>query len=284
MQDIPWDEYEVICVDDCSPDGSRSIVERLQKEYPTLRLLTTFENLRQGGARNMGLDVAQGMYVWFVDSDDSINSNVLGKLLNIAEKNMLDILQFDYIRKDKILDERQLLSEIREGETYLFEDLLPQWIDKIVGPWRQLYNYNFLRKLNLRYIEKAAYEDTDFVLNTFLLAKKVQHISLTVYKYRINCDSVTLSDISPIKLAWQVNQVVRCCKLIDISQLVNAKKMIGEMVSNTLSHLRKNIKNFTIAEKFVYLKNLQKDIKKCRKYMSRRTWFAIRYGITYFIK
>ena len=59
-QDISWEEYEVICVDDCSPDGSRAIVERLQKEYPTLKLLTTPENLRQGGARNMGLDIAQG--------------------------------------------------------------------------------------------------------------------------------------------------------------------------------------------------------------------------------
>ena len=51
-QDIPIEEYEVICVDDCSQDGSRTIVEHLQKEYPTLHLLTTPQNLRQGGARN----------------------------------------------------------------------------------------------------------------------------------------------------------------------------------------------------------------------------------------
>ena len=41
-QDIPKEEYEVICVDDCSPDGSRAIVERLQKEYPNLQLLPEF--------------------------------------------------------------------------------------------------------------------------------------------------------------------------------------------------------------------------------------------------
>ena len=82
-QDIPWAEYEVICVDDCSPDGSRAIVERLQKAYPTLRLLKTPENLRQGGARNMGLDVAQGKYIWFVDSDDYIMPNCLKYMLNL---------------------------------------------------------------------------------------------------------------------------------------------------------------------------------------------------------
>ena len=64
-QDVPEAEYEVICVDDCSPDGSHAIVERLQKKYPNLILLTTPENLRQGGARNMGLDVAQYQYDTF---------------------------------------------------------------------------------------------------------------------------------------------------------------------------------------------------------------------------
>ncbi len=98
VQDIPWEEYEVICVDDCSLDGSRTIVERLQEEYPTLKLLTTPENLRQGGARNMGLDVAQGRYIWFVDSDDYICPNILDRLLNVIDTNSLDILQFDYMQ------------------------------------------------------------------------------------------------------------------------------------------------------------------------------------------
>ena len=95
-QDIPWDEYEVICIDDCSPDGSRKIVEKLQTEYPTLKLLTTPENLRQGGARNMGLDIARGKYIWFVDSDDYIKPNCLKRLLKQAEAEDLDILDFDF--------------------------------------------------------------------------------------------------------------------------------------------------------------------------------------------
>ena len=74
-QDIPQEEYEVICVDDCSPDGSRAIVERLQKEYPTLRLLIHTENKRQGGARNTGMRESNGKYVWFVDADDYIQPN-----------------------------------------------------------------------------------------------------------------------------------------------------------------------------------------------------------------
>ena len=85
-QDIPQEEYEVICVDDCSPDGSRAIVERLQKEYPTLKLLIHTENKRQGGARNTGMKVAQGIYIWFMDSDDYIKPNCLKDLLERAER------------------------------------------------------------------------------------------------------------------------------------------------------------------------------------------------------
>ena len=72
-QDIPQSEYEVICVDDCSPDGSRAIVERLQTEYPTLHLICHAENKRQGGARNTGLREAKGQY---------INTFVLKELIN----------------------------------------------------------------------------------------------------------------------------------------------------------------------------------------------------------
>jgi cellulose synthase/poly-beta-1,6-N-acetylglucosamine synthase-like glycosyltransferase len=95
-EDIPHEEYEVICVDDCSPDGSRAIVEQLQQEYPTLRLVCHERNKKLGGARNTGLKEAKGRYIWFVDSDDTISPNILQTLLKTAENSNLDILQFDY--------------------------------------------------------------------------------------------------------------------------------------------------------------------------------------------
>ena len=101
-QDIPKEEYEVICVDDCSPDNSAVIIERLQSEYPTLKLLRHTENKRQGGARNTGLREAQGRYVWFIDSDDYIQPNCLKALLNQAESEQLDVLQIYYAYNGKI--------------------------------------------------------------------------------------------------------------------------------------------------------------------------------------
>lgn len=282
-QDIPFGEYEVICVDDCSPDNSSSIVKRLQAEYPTLRLICHDRNRKQGGARNTGLETANGKYVWFVDSDDCICPNVLRLLLDSIENNALDMLQFDYIRERESLAKKGQLSEIKSGEMYLFDHVSRDWFDKISGPWRQLFSRDFLITNQLRYIEGAMYEDTDYMLHAFLLAEKVQYISIDAYYYRINNESVTKTNISPIKLAWQVNQMVRCAKLINLTESSIARNTIQEMVANSFSQLRKEVKNLTVIKKMEYFHHLAINDKGCRQLVSWRTWLAIRYGITWFI-
>ena len=283
-QDIPKSEYEVICVDDCSPDGSRAIVERLQKEYPTLRLLTHTTNKRQGGARNTGLREAQGIYIWFVDSDDQVCPDVLGSLLNLAEDNELDILQFNYVRSaQKNEGSSEEVGSTQDGETYLFGDKSPKWSEKVTGPWLQLYRRQFLIDNHLAFIEGVQYEDTDFVIHAFLKAKRVQYYPIDAYLYRENRSSTTLVVASPQKFAWKVNQLVRCAQLAEMSTTSNAKECILEMVSNIFSAMRGEVKKFDVRNKYIYLKNLTSSISVCRRYMSWRTWLAIRYGITWFI-
>lgn len=283
LQDIPWEEYEVICVDDCSPDNSRVVVENLQKEYPTLKLVCHERNKKLGGARNTGLQHAIGKYIWFVDSDDYVYPNVLHLLLDIAESNALDILQFNHVRDATHIVNDLQFSEIMNGEMYLFGNLSREWFYKIGGAWKQLFSCDFLKKIRLKYIEDAMYEDTDYLLHAFLVAKRVQHISISAYHYRINNDSVTVAPISPIKLAWRVNLMVRCAQLINIAQSTIAQVTISEMVSNTLLQLRKELQQFSWNEKVEYINNLSTDIKVCRDLMSWRTWLAIRYSITWFL-
>jgi len=85
-QDISEEEYEVICVDDCSPDKSRDIVLKFQRKHDNLKLITHEENKCLGGARNTGINVAKGKYLWFVDSDDMIRPNCLKTLISLCEK------------------------------------------------------------------------------------------------------------------------------------------------------------------------------------------------------
>lgn len=283
-QDIPQSEYEVICVDDCSPDGSRTIVERLQKEYPTLQLIMHSVNKRQGGARNTGLRAAHGEYIWFIDSDDYICPNILSQLLVTAEQNKLDILQFDFMRStnSKIVhyNEPQV---VLDGESYLFHDQSPRWSDRISGPWQQLVRLQFLIDEQIRFIEDAQYEDTDFMLLAFLRAQRVLYQPIVAYDYRANRTSTTLASASPQKLAWKINQLVRCGLLIDMCRTTIANDAISDMLCKSFSAMRYELKRFSCREKHIYRCNLSSTVRRYKQYMTWRTWLAIRYGITWFI-
>ncbi len=282
-QDIPQEEYEVICVDDCSPDGSRAIVERLQKEYPTLRLICHERNKKLGGARNTGLKAANGQYIWFVDSDDTISPNVLKTVLISAEKSGLDILQFDYHRANSFCQILEPDREIQVGENYLFENNSQKWYDKLSGAWLQIFRREFLCKNELQFVEDVMFEDTDYLLHAFLVAQKVQHISIYAYNYRVNESSVTKSPMTPIKIAWRVNLLVRCGQLIEIVTMPNAHYLISQMISQSLSSLRNSLKHLTLIQKLEYQRNLLANINTCKPFVNWRTWLAIRYGITWFI-
>lgn len=283
-QDISIEEYEIICVNDCSPDRSVDIVKRMQKIYSNLTLIEHTENKRQGGARNTGLKHAQGEYIWFVDSDDFIMPNVLSVLLNNARMYSLDILQFDYIRGSGKHDIKKIYNDqIQTGEEYLFNEISEDWYEKINGPWHQLIRKELLINNNIKYIENIQYEDTDFMLSVFLSATKVQYMPICAYNYRVNENSVTMSEISPIKLAWRINQIIRCVKFVDITKSNQGKTQIIKMISNTLSIIRIEVKKLSFVEKIKYINNISSDLRRCKVYMTWRTWLAIKYGITIFI-
>ena len=97
-QDVPFEDYEVICVNDGSPDRSREIVVDYMKRFNNLTLIEHDRNRKLGTARNTGREKAIGKYIWNVDSDDKIVPNCLGHLLEICEENDLDVLEFGSIR------------------------------------------------------------------------------------------------------------------------------------------------------------------------------------------
>ena len=90
QQDIPYEEYEVIVVNDGSPDSSLAIAESYARRYPNVKVVTR-QNGGLSAARNTGLEYAKGEYVWFVDTDDRIASNCIRYLCNYAKDNKLDV-------------------------------------------------------------------------------------------------------------------------------------------------------------------------------------------------
>ena len=94
-QEVPFDEYEIICIDDGSTDNSNLILEKYNKQIDNL---TVFHQNNSGVsvARNRGLELAKGTYIWFVDADDFISINAIELLLQIIREDLFDRVVFSY--------------------------------------------------------------------------------------------------------------------------------------------------------------------------------------------
>lgn len=111
-QDLPKEEYEIICVDDGSPDNAAQVIREYQNKYPNIRLIRQ-ENSGVCAARNNGFRAAQGDYVWFVDPDDYIEANCLQGIVDKLYEAQADFLVFEYdeVEENSVFDEK-LQSDI----------------------------------------------------------------------------------------------------------------------------------------------------------------------------
>ena len=94
-QDIPHSDYEIIVVNDGSPDNSQMIIDKYKKEYSNV--IKAFKKKNEGlsEARNFGLKKATGDYIAFIDSDDYVETNMISEMIKCARKNNSDIVVCD---------------------------------------------------------------------------------------------------------------------------------------------------------------------------------------------
>ena len=87
----------MIAVDDASPDGSAAILDDRAAASPRLRVVHLAVNGGQGPARNAGLDLASGEYVWFVDGDDRLADGALAAIGARLAHSRPDVLLIDWV-------------------------------------------------------------------------------------------------------------------------------------------------------------------------------------------
>jgi glycosyltransferase involved in cell wall biosynthesis len=214
-QGLELTEFEIIVVDDCSPNSKAwEYLVQLCKDdtYANVRLLRTEQNLRQGGARNLGISQARGEYIFSFDNDDWLSDNALNEIKKVLIDNSLDILMFDFCEcyGDNLVYNSNYYKNsqiVQTGVDFICSNEIP-W-----SPWCFIYNKQFLLNNDLKYEEKVRFEDADFVMKATLLAKRITFRPIIAVKHLIN--SVQTSnignDISKIYellfIAYRVRQI-----------------------------------------------------------------------------
>ena len=193
MQDLPQDEYEIICVNDCSPDNLRDVVLDYQKRYPLVRLIEHTVNKTAGGARNTGLDAANGKYIWFVDPDDMVSQGVMSPIFEKAESEDLDILYFNF-DSDKHLNKKKLTTlppgSAMDGETFL-NSYFQNNLTGVCTIWRAIYKKDYLDSNSIRFPQIKSSQDVVFAWKSIFMATRVSSIQTTGYIYFRRQNSTT---------------------------------------------------------------------------------------------
>lgn len=195
-QDMPEDEYEVICVNDASPDNSREIVIEYQKKHSNLILIEHEVNKKLGSARNTGRTIARGKYIWNVDSDDYIKPNVFKRIKTLLIDSDLDILMFNHDVFFDGVDEVQYNHRFVDTDSCSGMEFIKKYFNYQIGQigqiWSQIYRFDYLNNKGIYSPEINMAEDGPFTWRSLLLANKVMSISDTFYIYRMNNNSLTM--------------------------------------------------------------------------------------------
>lgn len=195
QQDLEEMLYEVIVIDDGSIDKSKDIVSEWQRTHTNL-VYRYQDNAGQGLARNNGLGIAQGEYVWFVDSDDEIEQNCLGKLVEEAFSKELDmlfcneVLKFEDGRPDQKGDyEGMLYDKICSGEECFKRGFYAYAVSQC------LIKQKLLKEQQLLFKPKRIGEDAELCYHLMAYAERVVFIHDTFYIYHVNGNSVTQANM-----------------------------------------------------------------------------------------
>ena len=199
-QDIPLTDYEVICVNDGSPDHSREVVLKYMERYPNLRLIEHERNRKLGAARNTGRSIAEGRYIWNVDSDDKIVPACLGEMLKICEENDLDVLEFRPVsfgsEGRKALPYVPPTQSPMSGLDYL-EQLNAYMLSQMSSVWRKIIRRAFLDENDIYSPEINYGEDVPYSFKALVFAKRFMCVSNICYLYRSNPEALTGKNWQP---------------------------------------------------------------------------------------
>lgn len=182
-QELSPQDFEIVCVNDGSKDGSLSILQDYAGRYPNIRIISQ-ENGGVTTARNAGLEAARGEYIWFVDADDLIRENSLPHLKAMIPDGGCDRVVFGaYQFLDSMTEDE--LEQSRCGQL----TTNTSWYDAVV--WRSLLRKAFLQQhgLYFRYPELTHGEDGLFMYEVTLTDPVTVYADEVFYFYRVHSGS-----------------------------------------------------------------------------------------------
>ena len=177
LQDI-----EIICINDCSTDGSLEILREYAGKDNRIKLIELFENGGAAKARNIGIDIAHGEYIGFVDSDDFVDLDFYEKLYNKAVETGADAVKGEIWELNDISNAPHMEAKydlnnfIQKNKAYFYFTFTTA-----------IYKRDFIIQNNIRFPEGLCHlEDPYFTIKAAVYYKKLEIVK---YYYVVTQDT-----------------------------------------------------------------------------------------------
>lgn len=200
QQDIEKSDYEIIIINDGSPDNSREIILQLMQQFNNIVFIDQ-PNKGVSLARNAGIDIAVGKYLLFIDPDDYVVPNTFARVLKTTEDQQAQVsfLGFRFLNADNSF-KKEILFAHEKGNIYPgVKFYAVSRGDGTTDPdrsWAILYERNFINMAKLRYFANVPYlEDGEFIARVLCLAERCIFEGGAFYIRTTRLDSATNSNV-----------------------------------------------------------------------------------------
>gem|GEM_PF-965389 len=194
-----FQDFEVICVDDGSTDGSSGILKDYASRHPNMRVIAQ-QNAGAGAARNRGLDAACGRYYSFLDSDDFFEPTFLQDLLEAIEGSDISVCASyaydDETKKARVLS-TSLVLEGLPGSSFSPQEVSGRLFNFAMGwAWDKLFSADLVSRLGLRFQEIRSNNDLYFVFTAMANADRISVCEKKLCYHRKNTRGSLQDNIS----------------------------------------------------------------------------------------
>lgn len=252
-QEMEFCDYEIIAVDDGSTDDSLAVLNSYKNKTMQSGKAVNLHILSQqnGGAsaaRNAGLKIAKGDYIWWIDGDDCIVKGCAPRLLHILQQENLDVLNFaasimyDSGQMEELPIRQEYVDKVMSGVEFLTTVGVPPNV------WSSIYKRQFLISNNLTMKEGVVHEDLEFPPRVYYFAKRVSLSSINAYCY-LQREGSVMRTSDPKKVAKKAKDLLSICD--SLYQFVEEHmeertKVYSSFMDKIAFAFSQSLKNYTV--------------------------------------
>lgn len=193
---------EILLINDGSTDDSLQLIKQYESEYDCIKVVDK-KNGGVSSARNVGLNVAKGDYVIFVDSDDFIDDGLLERCEKILQRKSTDAVIFSYKYVYPKLSRKDICFHYKSSDYYS----LKEWLNEFYQLWSchilpcigtKVYRKSVIDQYNIRFNESISYlEDISFALEYLSHISNIYYLDEPAYHYRIINENSLITKYRP---------------------------------------------------------------------------------------